>query len=226
MTVASQAIVPKRVYTEGTPLLLQPLSWCGRQYKNLTYIEPAGYCGKICQIIKKIIPAILLALATVLAAIVGLGDYCVSPSSQFSSLALTDLKLTKDNFDEVKIKKMQEQFEQLFCTPFCTPSFNASRKIQVACGKGHFYDVYNFKANISRPPPPPRLNRLIEAFKGPFLFEASFDNIADFLFGNKMESNLKHQTEQFITNRFSSISLDLNNLCACPKSELKQVWII
>ena len=212
MAVASQAIVPKRVYTKDTPLLLQPLSWCGRRYKNLTHIEPTGQCGKICQIIKKIMPAILLALAIVLAAIVGLGDYCVSPDSQFS-----DLKLTDKNVGEEEKNEIKKRILQLIVSSKPQPYPHKCSMSRGEDDNGTPFTNYDYKATVSRP----CLYRLIKAFKGPVPAEANLRDITDFILGNEMESNLKHQTERFITNTLSSISIDFwEGPCDFSKSRL------
>ncbi|HSX10621.1 MAG TPA: hypothetical protein VLF94_02755 [Chlamydiales bacterium] len=68
-----------------TPTLHRPLLWCRRQWKDLSRIEATGTLRRIGSIIARIIPALLLILATSVAAIIAVGTSCCSRSEFFGT---------------------------------------------------------------------------------------------------------------------------------------------
>lgn len=192
-----------------TPLLLQPLSWCGRQWKHLTQIDSAH---RSCQIAVRIIPSVLLALATMLAGFIGVvGCFTSRPGPRITSTSLEISPLLKNRMRELGIcEGSSSNIKQLlprgifYYISVSTIDIVHRTSRYVEKEGTCFIDLrVNERASFFLP-----LDRLADVFRGPAPSEVQGSDVIDFILGNKQSAKMKTATEQSIKT-FWKISLSI-----------------
>lgn len=129
----------------STPLLLQPLAWCGRQWRAL-YDSSSPSSQPYFHTIQKIVATPFLLLATVFAAIAGLGGALTQPSSLYSKATFRPSLALQEKFSQLERLADTEAADaiirwvpsHLINSVFVQRFENASRLISLTLSKGNW----------------------------------------------------------------------------------------